>query len=215
MEGSRTSTVRRERPLGSPSSCMAEPAKTERPEDVASGSAVPALNTIRAAGCGMQLGSKPSAAGAGLCPAGRLANRETTASRNASAAPGVVAPRQADRRRPARQDGAGRLHVRDGHRPRGAVRQVVFDLKSATAHADDQALHEHASLYVVAHGVGLGDERGEGGGAIPRRRSRRNNRARRMRTHRKSVGSSPRHGIRERPDATFAQWHDDRLERER
>ena len=35
----------------------------------------------------------------------------------------------------------------------GVVRQVVFDLKPALAHEDDQALHEHASVNAVAQGV--------------------------------------------------------------
>jgi arylsulfatase len=35
----------------------------------------------------------------------------------------------------------------------GTVKQVVFDLKPATAHEDEQALHEHASLSAVAHGA--------------------------------------------------------------
>ena len=35
----------------------------------------------------------------------------------------------------------------------GTVKQVVFDLKPATAHEHDQALHEHASVQAVAAGV--------------------------------------------------------------
>jgi hypothetical protein len=35
----------------------------------------------------------------------------------------------------------------------GTVKNVVFDLKPALAHEDEHALHEHASLNAVAHGV--------------------------------------------------------------
>ncbi len=35
----------------------------------------------------------------------------------------------------------------------GTVKQVVFDLKPVMAHDDEQALHQHASLNAVAHGV--------------------------------------------------------------
>ena len=35
----------------------------------------------------------------------------------------------------------------------GTVRQVVFDLKPAGTHDDERALHEHASIHAVAHGV--------------------------------------------------------------
>ena len=35
----------------------------------------------------------------------------------------------------------------------GTLRQVVFDLKPATTHDDEKALHEHASIHAVAHGV--------------------------------------------------------------
>ena len=36
----------------------------------------------------------------------------------------------------------------------GAVRQVIFDLKPVAVHDDERALHQHASLNAVAHGVG-------------------------------------------------------------
>ena len=36
----------------------------------------------------------------------------------------------------------------------GTVKNVVFDLKPATSHDDEHALHEHASIHAVAHGVG-------------------------------------------------------------
>ena len=36
----------------------------------------------------------------------------------------------------------------------GTVKKVVFDLKPATSHDDEQALHEHESIHAVAHGVG-------------------------------------------------------------
>jgi len=36
----------------------------------------------------------------------------------------------------------------------GTVKKVVFDLKPATSHDDEHALHEHASIHAVAHGVG-------------------------------------------------------------
>ncbi len=36
----------------------------------------------------------------------------------------------------------------------GTVKRVVFDLKPATTHDDEKALHEHASIHAVAHGVG-------------------------------------------------------------
>jgi arylsulfatase A-like enzyme/uncharacterized membrane protein len=36
----------------------------------------------------------------------------------------------------------------------GTVKRVVFDLKPATTHDDEHALHEHASIHAVAHGVG-------------------------------------------------------------
>ena len=36
----------------------------------------------------------------------------------------------------------------------GTVKNVVFDLKPATTHDDEKALHEHASIHAVAHGVG-------------------------------------------------------------
>jgi arylsulfatase len=35
----------------------------------------------------------------------------------------------------------------------GTVKQVVFDLKPATTHDDEKALHEHASVNAVAGGV--------------------------------------------------------------
>ena len=35
----------------------------------------------------------------------------------------------------------------------GTLRKVVFDLKPAGTHDDEQALHEHASIHAVAHGV--------------------------------------------------------------
>ena len=35
----------------------------------------------------------------------------------------------------------------------GAVKQVIFDLKPATVQDDDRALHQHASLHAVAHGI--------------------------------------------------------------
>ena len=35
----------------------------------------------------------------------------------------------------------------------GTVKNVVFDLKPATSHDDEKALHEHASVHAVAHGV--------------------------------------------------------------
>ena len=35
----------------------------------------------------------------------------------------------------------------------GTVKKVVFDLKPATSHEDDKALHEHASVHAVAHGI--------------------------------------------------------------
>jgi len=35
----------------------------------------------------------------------------------------------------------------------GSVKQVVFDLKPAGTHDDEKALHEHASIHAVAHGV--------------------------------------------------------------
>jgi arylsulfatase A-like enzyme/uncharacterized membrane protein len=35
----------------------------------------------------------------------------------------------------------------------GTIRQVVFDLKPHTSHDDEKALHEHASIHAVAHGV--------------------------------------------------------------
>jgi len=34
----------------------------------------------------------------------------------------------------------------------GTVKNVVFDLKPST-HDDEKALHEHASIHAVAHGV--------------------------------------------------------------
>jgi hypothetical protein len=34
------------------------------------------------------------------------------------------------------------------------VKKVVFDLKPPSSHEDDQALHEHASIHAVAHGIG-------------------------------------------------------------
>ena len=36
----------------------------------------------------------------------------------------------------------------------GTVKKVVFDLKPPTSHDDEQALHEHASIHAVAHGIG-------------------------------------------------------------
>jgi arylsulfatase len=36
----------------------------------------------------------------------------------------------------------------------GTVKQVVFDLKPPTSHDDEKALHEHAAIHAVAHGVG-------------------------------------------------------------
>jgi arylsulfatase len=35
----------------------------------------------------------------------------------------------------------------------GTLRKVVFDLKPSSAHEDDKALHEHAAIHAVAHGV--------------------------------------------------------------
>jgi sulfatase-like protein len=35
----------------------------------------------------------------------------------------------------------------------GSVKQVVFDLKPHTSHDDEKALHEHAAIHAVAHGV--------------------------------------------------------------
>jgi hypothetical protein len=35
----------------------------------------------------------------------------------------------------------------------GTVKKVVFDLKPATTHDDEQALHEHESIDAVAHGI--------------------------------------------------------------
>jgi arylsulfatase len=35
----------------------------------------------------------------------------------------------------------------------GTLKNVVFDLKPATAHDDEKALHEHTSIHAVAHGV--------------------------------------------------------------
>jgi arylsulfatase len=35
----------------------------------------------------------------------------------------------------------------------GQVKQVVFDLKPHTSHDHEQALHEHAAIHAVAHGV--------------------------------------------------------------
>jgi arylsulfatase A-like enzyme/uncharacterized membrane protein len=35
----------------------------------------------------------------------------------------------------------------------GHIKQVVFDLKPAVTHDDEKALHEHASIHAVAHGV--------------------------------------------------------------
>ena len=35
----------------------------------------------------------------------------------------------------------------------GTVKKVVFDLKPSTSHDDEKALHEHASIHAVAHGV--------------------------------------------------------------
>jgi arylsulfatase A-like enzyme/uncharacterized membrane protein len=35
----------------------------------------------------------------------------------------------------------------------GRVKNVVFDLKPATTHEDEKALHEHESIHAVAHGV--------------------------------------------------------------
>jgi arylsulfatase A-like enzyme/uncharacterized membrane protein len=35
----------------------------------------------------------------------------------------------------------------------GTVKEVVFDLKPATTHEHDKALHEHESIHAVAHGV--------------------------------------------------------------
>ena len=35
----------------------------------------------------------------------------------------------------------------------GTLEQVVFDLKPAGTHDDEKALHEHASIHAVAHGV--------------------------------------------------------------
>jgi hypothetical protein len=35
----------------------------------------------------------------------------------------------------------------------GMVKQVVFDLKPATTHEHEKALHEHESIHAVAHGV--------------------------------------------------------------
>src|SRR5262249_58089293 len=36
----------------------------------------------------------------------------------------------------------------------GAVRRVGFDLKPATTHDDEKALHEHATIHAVAHRLG-------------------------------------------------------------
>ncbi len=36
----------------------------------------------------------------------------------------------------------------------GTVKKVVFDLKPPASHDDEQALHEHASIHAVAHGIG-------------------------------------------------------------
>ena len=36
----------------------------------------------------------------------------------------------------------------------GTVKRVVFDLRPATSHDDERALHEHAAIHAVAHGVG-------------------------------------------------------------
>ena len=35
----------------------------------------------------------------------------------------------------------------------GTVKKVVFDLKPATSHDHEKALHEHASVHAVAHGI--------------------------------------------------------------
>jgi len=35
----------------------------------------------------------------------------------------------------------------------GAIKQVVFDTKPSQTHDDEKALHEHASIHAVAHGV--------------------------------------------------------------
>jgi hypothetical protein len=35
----------------------------------------------------------------------------------------------------------------------GTLKTVVFDLKPADTHGDEQALHEHESIHAVAHGV--------------------------------------------------------------
>jgi arylsulfatase len=35
----------------------------------------------------------------------------------------------------------------------GTVKKVVFDLKPPTTHDDDKALHKHASIHAVAHGI--------------------------------------------------------------
>jgi arylsulfatase len=36
----------------------------------------------------------------------------------------------------------------------GTLKQVVFDLKPAGTHDEEKALHEHATIHAVAHGVG-------------------------------------------------------------
>jgi arylsulfatase len=35
----------------------------------------------------------------------------------------------------------------------GTLKQVVFDVKPAGTHYEENALHEHASIHAVAHGV--------------------------------------------------------------
>jgi hypothetical protein len=35
----------------------------------------------------------------------------------------------------------------------GTVKKVVFDLKPATSHDGDKALHQHESIHAVAHGI--------------------------------------------------------------
>ena len=35
----------------------------------------------------------------------------------------------------------------------GTLKQVTFDLEPAATHDDEKALHEHAAIHAVAHGI--------------------------------------------------------------
>jgi hypothetical protein len=50
---------------------------------------------------------------------------------------------------------AGTLKAEREMRKRQSISWRLFDLKAATNHADNQALHVHAAIYAGAHGVGV------------------------------------------------------------